>query len=104
MSRPKPTSGDTRALVKWLAAGQPRKYADSEYTFILILDQVGHQDGKWKPRNLNDDLVQKIARVVAKEWVDKDDPKHNWASPTLKAFSKIEEGQWRFHIVAAYTG
>jgi hypothetical protein len=102
MNKAKPQSGDTRSFVRWLQAGQPRPYADAVYRFQLRLDiyRLG-----WEPRkHTPEDLVKKIGRVLGKDWVDKDDPKHNWASPTLKSVRCVAPGVWEFHIVAAYTG
>ena len=96
-------AGDNRFTVRWLRYGQPQPYADHVFEFDIVCETVSHQTGEWKPRKLIRQAIDPIARALGKNWVEKDDPKFNWASPYLVAAKETDEGVWRFKVKQAYT-
>jgi hypothetical protein len=93
-------------------SGQPRAYADTyrDFTIKCETTPLGFMLAKdkeplkeWEPCDLNDEQIKKVAKVIGFRWVEKDDPKDNWAAPHLTSFSKIGPGEWRFKITETYT-
>lgn len=107
--------------IETIAHVQPRPYADHEYIEELTFSQDDwHTDAAearrpWYPPR---EFAIEIARVHC-PWVDKDDPRYDWASRTFVAFERLEPSprgnsalgpvsenhsdRWRIHVRSAYT-
>lgn len=99
-----------------LKHGQQGAYSDHEYVYDFYFTQG--DEGRIRPWFPHRETAMAFARAAC-PWVDKDDPKYNWASRTLISFDRLDptphgnqtlgpvtEGhsdKWRIHVRSAYT-
>lgn len=99
--------GDRRYTVNMIRAGQEKPYADTIHEFTLKIEWVPykkreqHEPMEWEPNDLHDQLVDRAAKTIGYNWVEKNEG--DWASPHLTHRSKIGPGEWRFIITEIFT-
>lgn len=98
-----------RYRVDYLAAGQPRAYADTIHHVRLTIDHffawLGNPDdprSEWKPNDTwTEEEVRKLLPHLRCGFPEK--PPANWASKRLDWIKKTGPGVWEFHTTSPYT-
>lgn len=116
----------TLIVVDSLQSGQPRPYADSEYISEITFKREDGRVKEWLDKNnlphivpcyVDEEKALAVARIFC-PYVEKSDPKANWASRFLISFEMLDptppaketfrvntgfSDRWKIHVRSAFT-
>lgn len=105
-----PHGSKYRVSWAWIAAGQPRPYADTIHhvrvifeVFISWLGDDNDPRSKWeRNRYFKEEQVREILKTLPVGFPKVDKP-DGWWETKLDWIRNIEPGVWEFHTTTAYT-
>lgn len=107
-------------------SGQPRPYADSEFVQVITFKMEDGRVKEWLDKNnqpyiiphyVSEEKALAVARIFC-PYVEKSDPKANWASRFLVSFQMLDPSppakdtfgvtkgfsdRWKIHVRSAFT-